>query len=162
MAGLSTLALNIYPPPLMGMRGELPGDHLLKRGALRCDKKGQSAYPQEAITEAYRPIGELIVGLALYVDGTVKEYKKTTTIELPIPTDNVERRNAAWFFSATDGGLYPDLLRVAVNDGRLERSSKVFNRWHHSVLEVCDRYPEYKIAINRAKESEGAVSVPKN
>ena len=85
-------------------------------------------------------------------------------VGLTVPTGDIreERRNAAWFSSATDGGLYPDLLRVAVTDGRLEKSIKVSNRWHHSIIEVYDRYPEYKTAIKRAKESEGAVSKPKN
>ncbi len=163
MDGMNTLALNIFPPPLMGMKNELPGDHLLKRGALRCDREGHSVYPQKAISEAYRPIEELIVGLALYIDGTVEEQKKATSgSERLFSSSAVERRNAAWFSSATDGGLYADLLRVAANDGRLKRSLKVSDRWHHSIIEVYERYPEYKTAIKRAKESEGAVSKPKN
>lgn len=83
MDGLNTLASDIFPAPLMGRKGELPGDHLLRRGALRCDRKGQSAYPQEAIAEAYRPIGELIVGLVLYVDGTVNEKAELTDRLVP-------------------------------------------------------------------------------
>lgn len=124
MRGLNELALYIYPPPLMGRKDELPGDHLLNRGALRCDRKGQSEYPHEAIAEAYRPIGELLVGLALYIDGTVVEKNEATNRLIPkleathtgklhskIPSDNtieppiqLESKHAAilhWLGSST-------------------------------------------------------------
>lgn len=102
-------------------------------------------------------------GLTSYVDeALVENDERVTSNELAKPSSDIDRRKATWFATATRDGLYPDLLRVAVNEKRLTMSRKVSNRWHHSVLEVCQQYPEYEIAINRAKESEGGVSEPKN
>jgi hypothetical protein len=62
-------------------------------------------------------------------------------------------RPATWFNKASDGGLYPDLLRVAVHEHRLLKSKMLGGRWRHSIAEVCMLYPGYRSLIFKAKET---------
>ncbi|MDF1808219.1 MAG: hypothetical protein P1U42_00835 [Phycisphaerales bacterium] len=72
LEGITRLA-NIFSQPLMGTRGEQPGDHLFRRGPLSCDLHGVSKYPQTSVDEARKHIWTLIESLGLYLDGTLVE-----------------------------------------------------------------------------------------
>ncbi len=87
-------------------------------------------------------------------EGVVRGFGKGARVQAP------DSRPAAWFKSATNEILYPDLLRVAVREGRLKESEKRGSRWHHSIEEVSNLYPEHR-AILRTKGSEGNVSEAK-
>lgn len=67
---------------------------------------------------------------------------------------DADLRPAGWFSKATDRGLYADLLRVAMRDGRLVGSQKVAGRWHHSTKMVAGLYPEYRTSIETALADE--------
>ncbi len=63
-------------------------------------------------------------------------------------------RPASWFREATGEGLYPDLLRNAIHQGRLARARKVGNRWQYPVEEVLRLWPEYSERLQTALERD--------
>lgn len=78
------------------------------------------------------------------------------------PVTAVDRRPAGWFHTATEGALYPDLLRMATRDLRLTQSKKRGGRWQHSIEEVSQLYSQYRALLQKAKETETTVRKPKN
>lgn len=165
--GLTRLA-TIFPFPLMGNRGEEPGDHLFRRGPLRCDKDGVSKYPQESVDEARKPVSVLIESLGLYLDGTLTDDAKSDSAgqqgqgvmmeksitPLDVQKTHTDLRLSKWFSEATSGAIYPDLLRNAIHNHRLKSSDKPGGRWLHSIEEVCNLYPEHRQRIKAAHIAE--------
>ncbi len=77
------------------------------------------------------------------------------------PPPPAVRRDASWFTLITKEALYPDLLRMAAQGGRLKSSRKVANRWHHSVAEVAELYPQYRHMLEAGLQSETQRNEPK-
>jgi hypothetical protein len=57
---------------------------------------------------------------------------------------------ARWYSHATDEGLYPDLLKGAAHDGRLNgRKVRGSRLWQYRFDEVCTVWPEYRAALEK-------------
>lgn len=124
----------------------VPARHLLAGRQLVCEEIWDGAQPwgQYFHHQHVNPIADA-------------NPKAKAAAETPAATsgeDGVLRRPATWFKIATEGGLYPGLLKTAVHEERLMTSVRVGARWQHSVDEVCKVYPAWAPRIRAALEAE--------
>tara|TARA_R110000782_G_scaffold20675_2_gene55767 strand:+ start:10379 stop:11167 length:789 start_codon:yes stop_codon:yes gene_type:complete len=111
--------------------------HLFRAGGpLYADRKAGSNF-------ALLPIREILAVLADFSD-TLGLLDGAGVKAVLRQDEGCVYRESRWFRTATRGGLYSDLLRMAATDGRLTESTNTGKRWFHSVREVCSVWPHYR------------------
>lgn len=149
----------IFFAPIILVHDEQPGDQLLGAGGpMHCKVGGRSAIHRHEIAKLLEPIADFSDLMATY-DVQAADLGSDDGANGAGGSDEPdlrERRSAEWFAKVTDGALYPDLLRIAQNRGRLQFSRKHGYYWHYSIDEICHKHPEYAAKIRAQVAREAA------